>query len=165
MQEVKGYTDNLTTKYGIFQYAQPNTVLNPKILDRHLYDMLPTASNMLNRSTVPPPLPAEPMPMKKRTLAEAESQVAELTTKCDAQHVQIAELTEQNIELANALNAMKANLEKVLHTVNGSGQVVEKESFFLKQFFTKKNTLYMLHTEQPIVQCSNSSEKKTLLGQ
>lgn len=101
------YVDNLKAEYDTFCYAEPNTMLNPKMLDRYLYDMLPNAWTKLNRTTIPPPLPVK---SKKHTLAELERQIDELTIKNDT-------LLAQNVELSNTLNATKANLQQILHAI------------------------------------------------
>lgn len=44
-------------KFGSFHFADSNVLLNVNMLERHLYDVIPNAWKLLERSTIPPEIP------------------------------------------------------------------------------------------------------------
>lgn len=58
-QEAREYIQNLAKKFGSFNYAAPNTILNKNKLDRHLYDMIPKALATQGNNEIPSPIPTE----------------------------------------------------------------------------------------------------------
>lgn len=61
------YIRNILNEYGSFSYAQPNVPLNGKMLDRHLFDMVPNAWKKIGKSTIPLSIP-KPISARRQSM-------------------------------------------------------------------------------------------------
>lgn len=112
-------------KFGTFNYAQINTLLDIEMLDRHLSNMIPNAGKLLARSSIPSPIP-------NPSIKDRRQPVSERRRTPTVTPVAMKKL-DRNMTQSMSLNSQKSRLQDV-NTRNIESTQKRSTSIGLEQY-------------------------------